>query len=537
MIEKEEDPELAAKRDKFKQSTVTLTDYVNQRSNFHSLEQHKEIIPLFVAQLGDEFVLRVKEDVGGVILTKYKRYTGQQLAHSNFNGKISYSEEHSITDKQGRSKTKNVDINVKPYELVSSQEFQANMAYFDSMSLVSSSPGVLQMFIPPRINDATDEMKQWMNSMAKDIVEMFTNLVDPLCLPSWNEELYSIAYKVQHPHEFVTKFFIHYGDGDNGKSLWCKLLSMMFLGYSNVGISDEQADGKFTGYLEDYLLEWFEEIENSNYQNERFEKFIKRLTTETVSFEKKGVDPHAGLFRALIGMNTNQPDLYGLVRSKKATRSRLVAVYFSKGMSQEQWQSKLSRFGIERGNRNKYKNQFIVGASLWAYFESMEIPKTFYPDRYNGEDRDKLFEKLRAFRASGPDKFLNWLNSQNQHIKHGIEGRKGDRKGKKYTQIQRSALQYMFDKYIQKATGIQSNLSLETVTKRMEELGFRLIKPHNAYTYDIDEDLWNNYLSNYEPEAIDDKDAEDDASARDELDDLYGSTNTKNEYDHGVDDA
>ena len=503
-IDKDEDEEVIAKRNMFKESNITSADYIKLRSNFTCFEQHMEMIPKFIALLGNDYVVRESDNTLGVSLPRYKVYNLHQLAQSNINASISYEIEQAVRSKSGAVKSALVNIKVRPYEWLTDVEFQKNMAYFDDISLVSSSSRTLQSFIPPSLDHVPDELKPMMYELAESIVGMFTDLVDPDCMPSWEEELNSIAYKVQNPSEFVCKFFVHYGDGDNGKSLWCKFLSMMFIGCSNIGISDEQADGKFTGYLENYLLEWFEEIENENYQNQKFEKFIKRITTETVSFEKKGVDPHAGFFKALVGMNTNQPDLYGLVRAEKATKSRLVVIYFSKGMPQEEWQRRLEEFGVNRGNKNKYYNQYTIGASLWEYFKNRKIPSTFYPDRYCGEDKDRLFERLRSVKICGPDRFLCWLGDPSR-IDSGfrsIVGRKGDRQGKNYVQISKKQVMTMFDQYIKGTKGLQSKVTFDTVTKRMNEIGFQLMLVNKTYTFDIEKQLWDKYITNYMPKVV-----------------------------------
>ena len=57
-IDEEEDSEMVSKRNMFLESNVTSYDYIRQRDSFTSLEEHMNMIPLFIARLKDHFVVR-----------------------------------------------------------------------------------------------------------------------------------------------------------------------------------------------------------------------------------------------------------------------------------------------------------------------------------------------------------------------------------------------------------------------------------------------------------------------------------------------
>ena len=488
--------EYLAKHKIFEESGITIDDYIATRHTFKSIDEHKDMLVKCVALVGTKFVIRKSEDIAGCMVPFYKLCSRKELFDSILNSVIKFEETQTETTKSGTI-TKQIIIEHKPINWLNDVEFQGKLAHYDTMSLVSYSHKILQKFIPASIKN--DEHRETQLKMAKYIIDLFSSMVDDRSKKSWEEEVFSIAYKVQHLSEFICKFFVHYGEGDNGKSLWCKFISWMFPGCSNPGISDNQSESRFNGYLCEYLFEWFEEIENENYQNRKFETFIKRITTETISSEKKGVDPKADLFRSLIGMSTNQSDLYGLVRSHHAVQTRLVPIYFSKSLTQEEWQNVLKPLGVERGNPNKIHNQYLVGAALWEYFKQMQIPSTYYPDRCNNpQERDELFEFLRGKRATGPDKFMLYLN-ESYNAFDRVKGQRGSRKDKIFIRIREGQLKELYRKYMrEEATGIQQKLAYETIINRLIELKFEIKHPQGYKTYELDEESWQKYLSNYD---------------------------------------
>ena len=441
------DPEELKKHRLFEESAYTKDDYAIDCKHFTSIEQYQEKLPLFVAVVGGGFVLKVKDIINNFVVPKYEFFTSWELGRDTFNSVIRLEETQTIESKKGRT-TKTVIVEYKPMKWLNDVEFKKNLATYSGMSLVSKDPHFLQTFIEPRLSlvNLSEENIPMCMTMIKSLLADFRECV--LNPEAYDELINTFAYKTRHMEENICKSFICYSQrGGTGKSALSKLLSWAFWGFTNISITDEQTEGKFNGHLENDFMTWGEEWERSTIKTKAIETFIKRITTGTMSFENKGVDVKAGEYKGIFGFNTNQPDLYGMLRTNDtALKDRLViSVFKEDARTKSEWVELFKKYGIEKGNPYLIRNRYLIGAALHYYLlHEHVIPDSFNPERYISESKTEIIERLRGLSVGGADPFLNWLASENNPFINHVWGKLGERKGKEFFNIQASAIDVAF---------------------------------------------------------------------------------------------
>jgi hypothetical protein len=111
---------------------------------------------------------------------------------------------------------------------------------------------------------------------------------------------------------------------------------------------------------------------------------------------------------AILGMNTNKPDLYGMLRGDEALLSRFVIIHFKPIPTSFDWQIHV----------NKYLKDPCFGYSLKKYLEEdYEIPEDFTIDRcYGGDKKEFITNALKEHRTSA-DEWFDRLEFQERTVK------------------------------------------------------------------------------------------------------------------------
>ena len=222
---------------------------------------------------------------------------------------------------------------------------------------------------------------------------------------AFDELLDTQAYRFKHPDAYSAKFFVNYGTGGNGKSYITACLAKIYPGFANVAVQQQQIESdNFNSWIVRNLLIWMEEAETTNYKSKAILQRVKQLTTKQASARGMYKEVKSARNWAIFGMNTNQKDLYGLARGKKAVTDRLVILNFKSGVYAEQeLYEKCHRF-IDDPN---------FAYSLYHYLaEERVIREGFNPDRYYGEDKHEFISGVTAEnRNSVEDWFVESLDS------------------------------------------------------------------------------------------------------------------------------
>jgi hypothetical protein len=366
-------------------------------------------------------------------------------------------------------------------------KLRQRFAYFDNMAVFSQDNRVLSKFIPlPPPPDMSGAF-----AWAKRVVEFFLSRVaNPQAL---QEEFSTHAYRIRHPSEFCSKIFCHYSPtGNTGKSLLVAILGKMYPNFSNVGVKATQVgEARFQGWVSDLLYLNLEELESDNYRSHAFEIWVKQASTANSSGECKYQDVRADRNWAILSFNTNQGDLYGLIRSDEALLSRLVVVEF-KERGDLDWTAAKKELGIEG-------DLAPLAAALFYYLatdgpEGYQIVSNFSPDRYYSAEKDALLDRLRNTASTPLDTWFAELGLiQKDDFDIATDSRVlRVRKWKdvSYVYANRSDVSRSFTKFAQSQPN-RIGFKLNSAYRLLESKGFRLVKTNGSFIYRITEDEFN----------------------------------------------
>ena len=133
------------------------------------------------------------------------------------------------------------------------------------------------------------------------------------------------------------------------------------------------------------------------------ERVIKRLTTIASSSRAMYRETESARNQAIVGFNTNQNELYGLVRADQATLSRLVIIEFKPKPKDLNWDE----------IKDKFINQKDFAYSLYRYLlEDFEIPETFNTCRYISIDKDEFIKKACHTSKNNVESWLEEANEE-----------------------------------------------------------------------------------------------------------------------------
>jgi hypothetical protein len=271
------------------------------------------------------------------------------------------------------------------------------------MKLFGSNPKYLNLFRPP--------CGKYIEGLAEKVISFFESRVkNPTAL---RELLSSHAYRFRHPNAFIEKCFIHFSkSGNTGKSLLAAILGLMYGKYANTAAQQQQLEGKFTGWAQDLLMVHVEELQNDNYRNHHFERIIKQMTTRNASGEKKFKDVEGTINNAIIGLNTNKEDLYGLIRGDEALVTRLVILMF-KDKGDINW----DQFKTDIGLNDKIhtdQDRYNLGYTMYTYLKTKyDIKPNFNPCRYYDKEKYEIINELQKKCNNSIEKWIRELTYDN----------------------------------------------------------------------------------------------------------------------------
>lgn len=439
----------------FTENNYSLNEYRDDLKRLITFEDHLKALKKCVACLTNGYVIKERKE-NGVIYTCLKR--------SNANDYFGFTIEY-------RSVKLIETTCVKFLKSVESE-----LIRFDEVKLMGSNPRCLNKFRPPT--------GTYLEGIPEKIIEFFESRVyNPIAL---HEELSSHAYRLRHPNTFIEKCFVHYSPnyGNCGKSLLAGILSLMYPGFTNVAVQQQQLTSRFTGWAHDLLMLHVEELQNSNYRNHDFETIIKQMTTKNGSGERKGVDTQASEHHAIVGFNTNQKDLYGLIRADEATISRLVILYFKPKDDLLNWDQFKSEIGLNDKTCTE-QDAFNLGYSMYNYLKNVyDIRHGFSPCRYYEQEKFDLITKLRNENKNSIDSWLNelrYIDDEEAPYEFKLLERKMIR-GIEYTCIKNTKrdLNNSYSKFI-RDTNSNNAFKIDTVIQTLIDKGFTNIKSNGIY--------------------------------------------------------
>lgn len=242
----------------------------------------------------------------------------------------------------------------------------------------------------------------------KEIVEFFiakmlSRVVNP---KAWEEEFASHAYRIQREgNAFIPKYFMHVDpNGHAGKSFNAAAFAQMYgERFSNAAATVANMIDDKNAWMFNQLYINFEEVQYSNGRGFDIRDKLKQLTTKSGSKRDMYKVAETAEHKAIISINTNQKDLYGLVNGDPADLRRLVVIEFKEATPEviNEWESVI----------NKTIHDPDFGYSLFHYMAyDYKIPDWFDRDKHCTPDiRDEYIRRAKEENENQISRWLSWL--------------------------------------------------------------------------------------------------------------------------------
>ena len=242
----------------------------------------------------------------------------------------------------------------------------------------------------------------------KAIVEYFIKLMKERVVhpKAWEEEFASHAYRIQRDgNVFIPKYFIHIDpNGHAGKSFNAAAFAQVYgERFSNAGATVSNMIDTYNAWMFKLLYINFEEVQYSNGRGFDIRDKLKQLTTKNGSIRDMYKVAETAEHKAIISINTNQKDLYGLVNSDPADLRRLVVIEFNEATADviAQWESVV----------DKTIHDPDFGYSLFHYMcYDYKIPDWYkHNDHCTPDIRNEYIKRAKGDNENQISRWLGWL--------------------------------------------------------------------------------------------------------------------------------
>jgi len=388
----------------FKGSTATVDDFIETLSPTMELSQVITFLRQCVAiNTQGGYIIRDYDPETGN--TRTNIYDYKQMVDKVGRICVTYTTTEQERERMKEQKKKvEEQKEVKVSYLLNSTKYLEHFDKFRGFLLLTEDDRVFQLFSPPRGEYDEYLMEEWLEFMYDrfDDKRAFDELLD------------SHAYRFRHPLTFIEKFFVSFGaSGHNCKSYLSACIAQAYNGLANVGVSNRQIeDDQFNSWIRNNLVVWLEEAETSNYQTKNMQQVVKRMTTKFSSFRDMYKTAQAGRNWAIFGMNTNQPDLYGLIRGDSALKQRLVILNFKDGPADN---DKKALRALDKKCKNMIEDPNFAYTMYYYLANVREINPEFSPVRYYGEDKNQFIRQAQLIKRNSVE---DWLSEYGLDLFH-----------------------------------------------------------------------------------------------------------------------
>jgi len=425
--------------------------------------------------------------------------------HLNINFEFDSTEEEKEKMRNQHKKVQDT-YNINSSKLLKQAKYISQFDSFDGIALLSSNPKVLQLYNPPAET-------QYDKQLILDWIAFMKTLIHNT--DAFDELLKSHAYRFRNPDDFIEKFFVNYGTGNNGKSFLVACLAKIYPGLANSAVRQEQIENDtFNAWTVNNLQINIEEAQQSNYKSKTLGQRVKQMTTKNASVRGMYNETKSARNWAICSMNTNKKDLYGLIREDIATTSRLVILNFKDNLNGEIY---------SKAEMNKKCHSFIdnpnFAYSLYHYLsKEQDIGNSFNPCRYEGKDKDDFIDAAQGENRNSVEDWLVESYENNVEIEQKenekiITYKDMFRKNKSKAQDGKT---YIFilekdanESYNTWKESHKDRLCLQYIKDTMEKLGFKrttttINKVKGVPIYKINETEFQTLITRLTPKIEDD---------------------------------
>ena len=424
----------------------TITDFNRESISYSTKDDYIRGLVKTLAYVDDgRFILKKKDKKEKIT---FEIVTSKDLLNI-FKVKAKYTEEHIVTqddiDKAIRSHKKKpilgeklqIKKSVNVSDMLSDKDVSSKFKHFENISIVGD-----------------DEH-------------------------TFGTNAYLLKYH-QKPNVFFVKFS---STGETGKNFIDKAFSKLYEGFTLLGVTEQQLAEKHNGGMVDKLYRSYDEFSTTNYSDKSINNIVKRLTNDTMAARAMGVDTKEVDDLAIDVLNTNDPGIYGMVRSNDdALKSRLCIMRMKeRTMKESPYASAMNTLDDKSFAYSLYC--YLMGINLDDYVKQ----KAF--SRYPLEETSKIIRQLNEIRPSTLEDFLDSIHDEFQ-TKETKDKRMIDF-------IKVSDLNYKYKQYM---AGNKYKLSDSALKRELEEMGI-----HKARAFKIGQSTYSVYWREHvekEPDEI-----------------------------------
>ena len=329
----------------FKPVKATPDDFIN--SNYTTNKYQKECMTF---KTWDSQAAALSKCVaintfGGYIVKQYKDTACHDIVYREVKDikslgvvlgctkcKIELNESDKQQLKNQKKKVEN-SKSYSPISIIQKSCVAERLVYFNGTSIFTDSNEVLQLFRPPSACEYD-----------KVLIEDYMRFIESRVIhpEALREEFASHAYRFRNKRAFIEKFFIHYDPaGQSGKSFIFNAFEQIYgKDYAINADPKKILNDQFDSWKTKKLLVWMEEAEPNKRQTMNYDEMkaaVKRLTTRSTAARGMYEENKSAENAAIVGFNTNDETLFGLVRADQATIDRLVIIEFKRDGSKVDW--------------------------------------------------------------------------------------------------------------------------------------------------------------------------------------------------------
>ena len=405
--------------------------------------------------------------------------------------------------------TYNTSEAFKPLKEIQNGDLRAQLAYYHRTDLFTDEEGVLSRYVPPQ-GEPNDEL-------ALKFIKFFENrLYNPEAL---HDMLSAHAIRLRHPKVKIEKAFILYSPppGNTGKTFLSSVIGMLYPELSIIGARDVDAKSQFNSMMYDYLNVNFEELQNDNYRNQFFEIFLKQTTNRQGLVRRMYKESENAEIRAIVSLNTNSNDLYGLIRADDAVISRLCILSFKPAPTNDEWEQFKKEIGLDERMPNYQQSKLAFAAAFYHYlrytYKNPYLPnmESYSPVRYRGKDKETIIKELLENSERLPIRFIKRLITEDDEPRQPTDLQKlkkmKDRKIGTVVFISSSKIEAFWNNFLNELpTNERGKYTSQAVIEEMKRLGWvsKSTKTCNGYALPLPKyEEWRKSIENGEDDDED----------------------------------
>ena len=212
-------------------------------------------------------------------------------------------------------------------------------------------------------------------------------------------------------------------------------------------------------------------------------------------------DAESAEIKAIVSLNTNSKDLYGLINADSATISRLCILSFKPAISKSEWTEFKKSVGLDDSadNYNKTKNAFA--AAFYHYLRhGYEIKADFSPCRYDGDDKYDIIQQLRKNSVKLPGRFVRCLmtqkefNEDSEETQYTIIKKMSDKKRGVVMFVSTSEINKYWGYYVKDLPKNDvGKYTSQSAIDELQRLGWEYKKTNTLRGYIINEEKYNEW--------------------------------------------